>query len=89
MSNFSCSLTRNTTSQSMKNLDFHSLSEFIILPILTTSFRHPSLKGRENVLFELRSSDNKAGGVGVCGETLRCQLKIDQGGGSAERKSDS
>ena len=55
MSNFSCSLTRNTTSHSMKNLDFHSLSEFVILPILTTSFIHPSLKDRENVLFELRS----------------------------------
>ena len=37
--NFPCSLTRNITSHSMKNLAFHSLLEWkmIILPILTTS----------------------------------------------------
>ena len=42
---FPCSLTRNITSHSMKNLAFHSLLrwEMIILPILTTSFIHFSL----------------------------------------------
>ena len=51
MSNFSCSLSRNITSHSMKNLAFHSLLRWklISLPILTTS--HFSLKGWENILF--------------------------------------
>ena len=42
---FPCSLTRNITSHSMKNLAFHSLLRWkmIILPILTTSFIHFSL----------------------------------------------
>ena len=46
ISNFSCSQTRNITSHSMKNLAFHSLLrwEMIILPILTTSLIHLSLK---------------------------------------------
>ena len=37
-SNFSCSLTRNITSHSMKNLAFHSLlrCKMIVLPTLTT-----------------------------------------------------
>ena len=56
-SNFSCSLTRNIPSHSMENLAFHILlrSKMIILPTLTTSLIHFSLKGWENVLFELRS----------------------------------
>ena len=57
MSNFPCSLTRSITSHSMENLAFHSLRrwQMIILPILTTSLIHISLKGWENVLFELGS----------------------------------
>ena len=55
MSNVPCSLTRNITSHSMKNLAFHSLlrRKMILLPILTTSLIHFSLKGWENVPFEL------------------------------------
>ena len=51
------SLTRNITSHSMKNLAFHSLLRWnmIILPILTTSLHIFSLRGCENVLFELGS----------------------------------
>ena len=47
MSNFSCSLTRNITSHSIKNLAFHSLLswQMIILPILTTSLIRFSLEG--------------------------------------------
>ena len=50
---FSCSLTSNITSHSMKNMAFHSLLRWkmIILPILTTSLIHFSLKGWENVTF--------------------------------------
>ena len=46
ISNFPCSLTRNITSHSMKNLAFHSLLRWkmIILPILTTSLIHLSSK---------------------------------------------
>ena len=53
ISNFSCSLSRNITSQSMKNVAFHSLLRWkmIILPILTTSRMLFFLKGWENVLF--------------------------------------
>ena len=53
ISNFSCSLTRNITSDSMENLAFQSLLRWkmIILPILTTSLLHFSLKGWENVTF--------------------------------------
>ena len=42
MSNFPCSLTRNTTSHSMENLTFHSLLRWkmIILQILATSLIH-------------------------------------------------
>ena len=56
-SNFSGSLTRNITSHSMENLAFHSFLrlKMIILPILTISLIHLSLKGWENVLFELGS----------------------------------
>ena len=55
--NFPCSLTRNITSHSMKTLAFHGLlrSQMITLPLLTTSLIHLSLKGCENVLFELGS----------------------------------
>ena len=44
--NFPCSITRTLTSHIMKNLAFHSLLrwEMIILPILTTSPIHFSLK---------------------------------------------
>ena len=54
---FPCSLTRNITLHSMKNLDFHSSLKWkmIILPILTTSLIHFSLRGCENVLYELVS----------------------------------
>ena len=47
MSNFSCSLTRNITSHSMKNLAVHSLPswQMIILPILTTSLILFSFEG--------------------------------------------
>ena len=57
ISNFPCSLTRSITSHSMKNVAFHSLLgwKMIILAILTTSLIHSSLKGWENVLFELGS----------------------------------
>ena len=50
MSNLSCSLTRNITSLSMKNLAFHSLLRWkiTILSILTTSLIHFSLEGWEN-----------------------------------------
>ena len=53
MSHFPCSLTRNITSHSMKNLAFHSLLtwKMIILPILTTF----SLKDLENILVEIGS----------------------------------
>ena len=54
ISNFPFSLTRNITPHSMKNLASHSL--MIILPILATSLIH-SVKGWENVLFELRSAE--------------------------------
>ena len=57
ISNFPCSLTRNITPHSMKNLPFHSLlrRKIIILPILTNSLIRFSLKGWENVLFEFGS----------------------------------
>ena len=59
ISNFSCSLPRNITSHSMKNLPLHSLLRWnmIILPIPTTSLIHFSLEGWENVLFK-RGSEN-------------------------------
>ena len=41
----------------MENLAFHSFTQ--ILPILTTSLMHFSLKGCENVLFELGSEIKK------------------------------
>ena len=56
MSNFSCSLTRNITSHSMKSLAFHSLLrlKMIVLSIRTTSLIQ--LSCWENVLLsELRS----------------------------------
>ena len=55
--NFSCSLTRDMTAHNTKNLAFHRFLrwEMIILVILTTSLRHFSVKGWENVLFELGS----------------------------------
>ena len=42
ISNFPCSLTKNITSRSMKNLAFHRLlrCKMITLPILTTSLIH-------------------------------------------------
>ena len=42
MSNFSCSLTNNSTSHSMENLPFHNSLRWkmIALPILTTSLIH-------------------------------------------------
>ena len=45
ISNFSCSLTKYTTSHSLENVAFHSLLiwEMIILPILTTSYIRYSL----------------------------------------------
>ena len=57
ISRFSCNLTRNATSHSMENLAFHSLLgwKMLILPILTTSLIHFSLKCWENVRFELGS----------------------------------
>ena len=47
MSNFSCSITRNITSHSIKNLASHHLLRWkmIILPILTTSLMHFSFEG--------------------------------------------
>ena len=52
-SHLPCSLTRNITSHSMKNLAFHSLLRWkiIILPILTTSLIHFSLKGLGGCMF--------------------------------------
>ena len=53
-----CSLTRNILSHtSVKILAFHRLLRWrwLLLLILTTSLIHFSLKGRENVLFELGS----------------------------------
>ena len=57
MSNFPYSPNRNITSHSMENLAFHSLLRWkmIIPSTLTTSPMHLSLKGWENVLFELGS----------------------------------
>ena len=57
MSNFSCRLNSNITQHSMGSLAFHSFLRWkmIILPILTTSLIVNSLKGWENVLFELGS----------------------------------
>ena len=54
---FPCSLTRNMTSHSKENLAFYHLRRWkmIMLPILTTSLIHCSLKGWENVLFYLGS----------------------------------
>ena len=57
-SNFSWSLTSNVTSHSMKRLAVHSLlrlKHFCSIPILTTSLIHFSIKGWENVPFELGS----------------------------------
>ena len=53
ISDFLCSLTRNITSHSMKNLAFHSLLRWkmIILPILTTSLIHFSVNVCENACF--------------------------------------
>ena len=58
-SNFPCSLTRNITSHSMGNLTSHSLLRWkiILLPILTTSLIHFSLKGWKNVFFDLGSEE--------------------------------
>ena len=58
ISNFRCSLARNITSHSTKNLAFHTLLRWkmVILAILTTSLIHLSSKGWENVLFELGSA---------------------------------
>ena len=55
MSNYPCSLTRNMTSHIIKNLAFHSLLRWkmIILPILTTSLIHFSLKSWKNILFDM------------------------------------
>ena len=52
-----CSLTWNSTSHSLKNVAFYRLLRWkmIMLTILTTSLIHFSLKGWENVLFELGS----------------------------------
>ena len=54
MSNFPCSLTRNITPRSMKNLGFHSLLcwYMVLVPILTTSLIRLFLKSWENVLFD-------------------------------------
>ena len=59
MSNFHCSLTRNITSLSMKNLAFHSLRRWkmMILEIFTTLLIHLYLKGWKNVLFQSELSD--------------------------------
>ena len=53
MSNFPCSLTRNITSHSMKNLAFHTLlrRRMITQTILTTSLIHFSLKRLEECTF--------------------------------------
>ena len=55
------SFTRNITSHSMKSLAFHSLTtwKIILLPIPTTALIHFSLKGWENVLFEVGSERAK------------------------------
>ena len=55
MSNFPCSLARNITPHSMKNLAFHSLHRWkmFILSILTTSPIYFFLKGWENLLLFL------------------------------------
>ena len=61
ISNFPCSLTRNITLHSMKNLAFHKLLRWkmIILPILATEFIRFSLKCWGNVLFQLCSGSVK------------------------------
>ena len=61
ISNFLCSLTRNVTSRSMKNLAFHSLLgwKMITLAILTTSLIHFSPNDWEDVLSELGSEGVK------------------------------
>ena len=57
ISDFPCGLTRNIPSHSTKNFTFHRLLRWkmIILQTLTTALIHFSLKGWENVLFELAS----------------------------------
>ena len=63
-SNFPCSLTRNMTSHSMKNLAFHSLLRWkmVVLPILTTSLIYFSFKLRRmyslNLITHARKADS-------------------------------
>ena len=64
ISNFLSSLARNITSYSMKNLAFHSLLRWkmIIIPILSTSLIHCSLKGWEIVTYHSDSTFMYASG---------------------------
>ena len=68
ISNFLCSLTRNITSDRMKNLAFHSLLRWQMIILL--SLIHFSLKGWENVLFELGSERVKRGMVRARGRLV-------------------
>ena len=72
ISNFSCSLTSNITSHSMKNLAFHSLLRWkmIILPILTTYRTHSSLKGCENVFLNF-------GAKGLTSVYMKCRQSVE------------
>ena len=65
ISNFSCSLTRNSTSHSMKNLAFHSLLRWkvVTLPILTASLIHLSQEVGRMYFFGLGS--DRVGQVGA------------------------
>ena len=55
--NLSCSLTRNRTSHSMKNLAFHGLLRWKMILLTNSHYitKHFSLGGWENVLLELGS----------------------------------
>ena len=74
ITNFLCSLTRNITSDRVKNLAFHNLLRWkmVIPPILNTPLIHFSLKGWKIVLFKLGSERVK-----VClfvGVTAQCGI---------------
>ena len=87
MSNFSCSLTRNITPHSMKNLAVHSLLswQMIILPILTTSLIRFSFEGLGECSFktwEWKGSHSSGEVPGVLHIGLRSFLVRKWGHGS-------
>ena len=71
-----CIVTSNITWHSMKNLAFHSLLRWkmIIVPILTTTI-HFSLKGCENLLFELGNETVNNQYSILTGKLVRCSYR--------------